>query len=339
MLLLDEPFGARFHPPPHHARRRLRIWREEATRSSSSPTTSTRPCNSPTASSWAVEVAERAKVVEIDIAHPHLSVRRASRTAQRYPAAAQYRHKYERTGPAAKIEPVLVALALGGAAMGCGGMDAHQSLPRRRLLWERGVAELGRVLAYIGDSLRRVLLGFLAAAAVGIRRLGWYPVVNPVQMLRPWPIVDSGGDSHVRSQRRDAGISHLPLGVVSDRAFLRERLQRRRILHRSKPQFRTDTGAVAGACSLPDTADPRGTALAPRHRMGRNGGRRNDRGRLGTRLSGDRRPQLRQAVRPMVVAAMLTNRTHEDWPSISASVSCAISGRCVGGFAMSRRLA
>ncbi len=49
------------------------------------------------------------------------------------------------------------------------------------------------MLAYIGDSLRRVALGFCAATAVGIPLgliLGWYPsanrVVNPVlQLLRP----------------------------------------------------------------------------------------------------------------------------------------------------------
>jgi NitT/TauT family transport system permease protein len=61
---------------------------------------------------------------------------------------------------------------------------------------EKGLAELSRkglLWAYIGDSLRRVALGFSAAAAVGIPlglTLGWYPavnqVVNPVlQMLRP----------------------------------------------------------------------------------------------------------------------------------------------------------
>jgi len=61
---------------------------------------------------------------------------------------------------------------------------------------ERGMAELARkglLWAYIGDSLRRVALGFGAATALGIPlglTLGWYPaanqVVNPVlQMLRP----------------------------------------------------------------------------------------------------------------------------------------------------------
>jgi NitT/TauT family transport system permease protein len=61
---------------------------------------------------------------------------------------------------------------------------------------EKGIAELSRkgiLWAYIGDSLRRVALGFGAAAVVGIPlglTLGWYPaanqVVNPVmQMLRP----------------------------------------------------------------------------------------------------------------------------------------------------------
>jgi len=61
---------------------------------------------------------------------------------------------------------------------------------------ERGMAELARhglLWAYIGDSLRRVALGFGVAAVLGIPiglALGWYPaanqVVNPVlQMLRP----------------------------------------------------------------------------------------------------------------------------------------------------------
>src|SRR6202142_1310232 len=61
---------------------------------------------------------------------------------------------------------------------------------------EKGIAELSRkgsLWAYIGDSLRRVALGFGAAAVVGIPlglTLGWYPalnqVVNPaLQILRP----------------------------------------------------------------------------------------------------------------------------------------------------------
>lgn len=61
---------------------------------------------------------------------------------------------------------------------------------------EKGLIELARkglLWAYIGDSLRRVALGFSAAALVGIPlglTLGWYPafnqVVNPVmQILRP----------------------------------------------------------------------------------------------------------------------------------------------------------
>src|SRR6202161_3059331 len=61
---------------------------------------------------------------------------------------------------------------------------------------EQGITELrrrGTLWAYMGDSLRRVALGFGAAAVVGIPlglTLGWYPaanqVVNPVlQMLRP----------------------------------------------------------------------------------------------------------------------------------------------------------
>lgn len=61
---------------------------------------------------------------------------------------------------------------------------------------EKGIAELahkGLLLGYIGDSLRRVAIGFGAAMCLGIPlglTLGWYPaasqVVNPViQMLRP----------------------------------------------------------------------------------------------------------------------------------------------------------
>jgi NitT/TauT family transport system permease protein len=61
---------------------------------------------------------------------------------------------------------------------------------------EKGMAELshkGLIWAYMGDSLRRVALGFGLAVVVGIPlglTLGWYPganrVVNPVlQMLRP----------------------------------------------------------------------------------------------------------------------------------------------------------
>jgi NitT/TauT family transport system permease protein len=61
---------------------------------------------------------------------------------------------------------------------------------------ERGMVALakqGLLWAYIGDSLRRVALGFGVAAVLGIPvglALGWYPaanqVVNPVlQMLRP----------------------------------------------------------------------------------------------------------------------------------------------------------
>src|SRR5271170_1471809 len=61
---------------------------------------------------------------------------------------------------------------------------------------EKGILELARkgiLFSYIGDSLRRVALGFGAAVAVGIPvglTLGWYPaanqVVNPVlQILRP----------------------------------------------------------------------------------------------------------------------------------------------------------
>jgi NitT/TauT family transport system permease protein len=61
---------------------------------------------------------------------------------------------------------------------------------------ERGIAELARkalLWRYIGDSLRRVALGYGAAVLLGIPiglTLGWYPaanqVVNPVfQILRP----------------------------------------------------------------------------------------------------------------------------------------------------------
>jgi NitT/TauT family transport system permease protein len=61
---------------------------------------------------------------------------------------------------------------------------------------ERGLAQLiegGVLWRYVGDSLRRVGAGYLAAVAVGAPSgllLGWYPaaaqIVNPViQMLRP----------------------------------------------------------------------------------------------------------------------------------------------------------
>ena len=61
---------------------------------------------------------------------------------------------------------------------------------------QKGIAELirkGVLWGYIGDSLRRVAIGYLTAAALAIPlglALGWYPaaarVVNPVmQMLRP----------------------------------------------------------------------------------------------------------------------------------------------------------
>jgi NitT/TauT family transport system permease protein len=61
---------------------------------------------------------------------------------------------------------------------------------------EKGIAELvrkGVLWGYIGDSLRRVAIGFGAGVALGVPvglTLGWYPaaaqVVNPtIQMLRP----------------------------------------------------------------------------------------------------------------------------------------------------------
>jgi len=61
---------------------------------------------------------------------------------------------------------------------------------------QHGLAELleqGLLWRYVGDSLRRVAIGYLTAIAVGVPTgllLGWYPaaaeVVNPViQMLRP----------------------------------------------------------------------------------------------------------------------------------------------------------
>lgn len=61
---------------------------------------------------------------------------------------------------------------------------------------QRGLAELieqGLLWRYIGDSLRRVAIGYLTAAMVGVPAgllLGWYPaaahVANPaIQMLRP----------------------------------------------------------------------------------------------------------------------------------------------------------
>ncbi len=73
---------------------------------------------------------------------------------------------------------------------------SHTKVFPSPLAVEKGIAELARkglLWRYIGDSLRRVGLGFGAAALLGIPAgltLGWYPaanqVVNPVlQMLRP----------------------------------------------------------------------------------------------------------------------------------------------------------
>jgi NitT/TauT family transport system permease protein len=61
---------------------------------------------------------------------------------------------------------------------------------------QQGLAQLSReglLLRYVGDSLRRVAIGYLSAVAIGVPvglLLGWYPaaaqVVNPViQMMRP----------------------------------------------------------------------------------------------------------------------------------------------------------
>jgi NitT/TauT family transport system permease protein len=88
---------------------------------------------------------------------------------------------------------------------------------------ERGMAELSRkglMWAYIGDSLRRVALGFGAAAVVGIPlglTLGWYPRRQPggqsgaadAAAHQPHRL-DSGSDSHVRRGETDAGLSHFP---------------------------------------------------------------------------------------------------------------------------------
>jgi NitT/TauT family transport system permease protein len=73
---------------------------------------------------------------------------------------------------------------------------SHASVFPAPLAVERGTAQLirgGLLWRYIGDSLRRVAAGYLAAVAIGIPGgllLGWYPaaaqVVNPViQILRP----------------------------------------------------------------------------------------------------------------------------------------------------------
>jgi NitT/TauT family transport system permease protein len=73
---------------------------------------------------------------------------------------------------------------------------AHTKVFPSPLDVEKGMAELirkGLLWGYIADSLRRVAVGFCAAAVLGIPLglvLGWYPaanqVVNPVmQLLRP----------------------------------------------------------------------------------------------------------------------------------------------------------
>jgi NitT/TauT family transport system permease protein len=73
---------------------------------------------------------------------------------------------------------------------------SHTNVFPSPLAVERGLADLirgGLLWRYIGDSLRRVAIGYLLAVLIGIPGgllLGWYPaaarVVNPViQMLRP----------------------------------------------------------------------------------------------------------------------------------------------------------
>src|SRR5437763_2850829 len=65
--------------------------------------------------------------------------------------------------------------------------------PAKVLLGAEELAKKGLLLRYIGDSLSRVVKGYILAMVLGIRFgliLGWYPaasqVINPViQMMRP----------------------------------------------------------------------------------------------------------------------------------------------------------
>ena len=91
--------------------------------------------------------------------------------------------------------PLVVAAALLGVWSAAVRLTGTNLFPSPTAV-ARGTAELvesGLLWRYIGDSLRRVAMGYLLAAVVGIPAglaLGWYPaasqVVNPlIQMMRP----------------------------------------------------------------------------------------------------------------------------------------------------------
>ena len=143
---------------------------------------------------------------------------------------------------------------------------------------ERGMAELlrkGVLWAYIGDSLRRVGAGYLAAAALGIPLgllLGWYPaaaaVVNPaIQILRPispiacdLPVSIVAGSG---SGRHGGDLPDLSCRLFPHRGR-RHEWSAQRPLHvpPRRPEFRIVAGAVAGPRGLPRgaAADPGRTA-------------------------------------------------------------------------------
>jgi NitT/TauT family transport system permease protein len=101
--------------------------------------------------------------------------------------------------PGQKIEPYVLPLLTAGALLLLWNYAvkwSHTDVFPSPLAVERGTVQLmqgGVLWHYIGDSLRRVGTGYIAALLVGIPcglLLGWYPtaatVVNPViQILRP----------------------------------------------------------------------------------------------------------------------------------------------------------
>lgn len=102
-------------------------------------------------------------------------------------------------GPVRRWEPLFWPLATAGLALLVWNYAVTWSgtaVFPSPLSVQRGIVELidgGLLWRYIGDSLRRVAIGYLLATAIGIPTgllLGWYPaaghVANPlIQMLRP----------------------------------------------------------------------------------------------------------------------------------------------------------
>ena len=174
---------------------------------------------------------------------------------------------------------------------------------------EKGIAELSRkgiLWAYIGDSLRRVALGFGAAAVVGIPlglTLGWYPaanqVVNPVmQMLRPispiaWIpvsiILFGVGDTTAVFLIFLAAFFPIVVACISGVSNVPSIFRRAgRNFGLTAPQLLARVVFTAA----------RRFADCARHCLAGDGSRGNDRGRFGPGISGHRLPKLRKALRP-----------------------------------------